>query len=166
MVASQGRPRTPADEAPVKLPTQRFRVNVPAADEAVTRWMEAQYNHSLSVRILIREEIQRSGFIDAMNRPVAQLPKRGRPAGTEEQREPGLELPPPAAEPARATPDQVPGGVLDLDPEPPARQELLGIALAHPTLTPAPAEPTPADQGPPADGLMDINDIFAQRRSS
>ena len=167
MSASEGRPLKAVGEVGAKPPTQRFRVNVPPADEAVTQWMAAQYNHSLSLRILIREEIQRSGFVDAMNRPVAQLPKRGRPAGAEEQREPEAELSPEPAPAAPAPePTAVPGAVLDLDPEPPAREELLGIALGHQVLSPA--QQTPASPAlppePSADGPMDINDIFASSR--
>lgn len=54
----------------------RFRVSVPAADEAVLAWMELQDNQSLSVRLLIRESIERFGYVDVVNRPVTQLPTR------------------------------------------------------------------------------------------
>ena len=72
-------------ETTVKPQPHRFRVSVPAADEAVLVWMNLQDNPSLSVRMLIRESIERLGYLDVFNRPVAQLPPRGRPVGPEEE---------------------------------------------------------------------------------
>lgn len=73
--------------APVtaKPEPHRYRVSVPVADEAVAAWMELQDDRSLSVRMLIRESIARLGYVDVVNRPVDQLPKRGRPAGQGEE---------------------------------------------------------------------------------
>lgn len=68
----------------VKPQPQRFRVSVPAADEAVLEWMNLQDNPSLSIRMLIRESIERLGYVDVVNRPVAQLPTRGRPVAPAE----------------------------------------------------------------------------------
>lgn len=48
-------------------------------DEATNQWWEAQENPSISLQLLIREEIERNGFTDKLNAPVAQLPRRGRP---------------------------------------------------------------------------------------
>jgi hypothetical protein len=69
----------------MKPQPHRFRLSVPAADEAVLMWMNLQDNPSLSVRMLIRESIERLGYVDVINRPVAQLPTRGRPGGPEEE---------------------------------------------------------------------------------
>lgn len=179
MDASQGEAVKRAAEETVKPQTQRFRVNVPAADEAVLEWMASQYNHSLSVRILIREAIERHGYIDIMNRPVAQLPKRGRPTGSEDepsaQQDPApapvLQLVPPAdpAAPAASTD-------LDFTQDPPAATELLGIALESPVLAqglqtaaalPAsPATLVPAPSGPElsSGNQVDVNDIFTSMR--
>lgn len=178
MDASQGEAVKRAAEETVKPQTQRFRVNVPAADEAVLEWMAAQYNHSLSVRILIREAIERHGYIDIMNRPVAQLPKRGRPAGLEEEPAAGpaqpdpapvLQLVPPVTPSAPAASTD-----LDLTEEPARAPELLGIALASPSLAPTvpahpqvdPADPAPAPSNPePSSGnQVDVNDIFTSMR--
>lgn len=71
----------------VKPQPQRFRMSVPAADEAVLEWMNLQDNPSLSIRMLIRESIERLGYVDVVNRPVAKLPARGRPVGPEESTE-------------------------------------------------------------------------------
>lgn len=57
----------------------RTRLTVPAADGSVIEWLELQDDPSGSMRKLIRDSIEREGFTDAMNKPVAQLPRRGRP---------------------------------------------------------------------------------------
>lgn len=62
---------------------KRYRFNVPYADESTIAWAEAQVNLSTSLRQLIRAEIERSGYVDAMCTPVEQLPKKGRPFGSE-----------------------------------------------------------------------------------
>lgn len=48
-------------------------------DATTNQWWEAQENPSISMQLLIREEIERNGFTDKLNAPVAQLPRRGRP---------------------------------------------------------------------------------------
>lgn len=48
-------------------------------DEATLRWWDAQENPSISLQLLIREEIERNGFTDKLNAPVSQQPRRGRP---------------------------------------------------------------------------------------
>ena len=144
-------------ETPVKAQPHRFRVSVPAADEAVVEWMNLQDNPSLSVRMLIRESIERLGYVDVVNRPVAQLPKRGRPAGSAEDERtseettalpvPDLGLQPAAASPAEQRP----------------RAE---------TPTPAPephsvsAVPVPTSSEPEQSSseLHDVNDIFSMTR--
>ncbi|TLS44886.1 hypothetical protein FE633_17195 [Streptomyces montanus] len=52
---------------------------MPAADTSVIKWLDQQENISQSLRLLIRESIQRDGYVDAYYRPVEQLPRRGRP---------------------------------------------------------------------------------------
>jgi hypothetical protein len=160
-------------------------VNVPAADEAVLAWMALQDNHSLSMRMLIRESIERHGYIDVMNRPVDQLPKRGRPATAEEEAAdaaratratqpqppapPVLHLLPPASVPASA----VASVDLDLTEEQSSGPELLGIALESPALvqTPAPqpvapvaSAPVPPEPEQSSSGHMEVNDIFSTLR--
>jgi hypothetical protein len=186
MAASQGKAAARAAEEAVRPQPQRFRVNVPVADEAVLAWMRVQDNHSLSVRMLIRESIERHGYIDVMNRPVDQLPKRGRPATAEEEAAdaaratrapqpqppapPVLHLLPPAAAapvPPTASAD------LDLTEEQSSGPELLGIALESQALaqTPPPqpvapvvSAPAPSDPEPSSSGQMDVNDIFTSIR--
>lgn len=152
----------------------RFRVSVPAADEAVVAWMELQDNASLSVRLLIRESIERNGYVDVMNKPVTQLPKRGRPAGADD---PGEGLPPAAAPvpvpaPRQAQPvtASVPAARAPQDEPKPVQP---GIAQAAPAPVPdhgsrqAPAEdsmPAPSKPEQPSSGPMEVNDIFSTLR--
>lgn len=186
MGASQGTAVARSAEQPVRPQPQRFRVNVPAADEAVLAWMALQDNHSLSVRMLIRESIERHGYIDVVNKPVDQLPKRGRPTATEEETgavgtsqaqppaPPVLHLLPSA--PATAVASVTPSASADLDltEEPASSPELLGIALESPSLaqapapqmaaTPAPSIPAIPDPEPSSSGQLDVNDIFTSMR--
>lgn len=57
----------------------RTRLTVPAADQSVIDWLELQDDPSGSMRRLVRDSIEREGFTDVLNRPVDQLPRRGRP---------------------------------------------------------------------------------------
>ena len=64
----------------VPRPTpKRFRVSVPETDESVLAWIGAQSDLSNSVRVLIRESIEKNGYRDATCYPVVQQPRRGRP---------------------------------------------------------------------------------------
>ncbi|WP_026820005.1 hypothetical protein [Arthrobacter castelli] len=69
--ARQGRP---AESEP-----RRLRWSVPAVDVSTNYWLDKQENISRSLQLLIRESIQRDGYLDVVNRPVDQLPRRGRP---------------------------------------------------------------------------------------
>lgn len=67
---------------------RKVRWTVPAADTSVIEWLDQQENISQSLRLLIRESIQRDGYIDVFYKPVDQLPRRGRPPlESNEQRE-------------------------------------------------------------------------------
>lgn len=63
--------------------SERKRISIPKADDSVLAWWEVQKDSGLSVRLLIRNEIERNGYTDAAFRPVAQLPRRGRPPGAD-----------------------------------------------------------------------------------
>ncbi|SIO87037.1 hypothetical protein BQ8420_14785 [Nocardiopsis sp. JB363] len=73
-----------------------MRLTVPAADESSQAWIDLQDDPSTSMRMLIRESIQRDGYVDVVNRPVEQQPRRGRPPKGEE--EPLAQLPQLAAD--------------------------------------------------------------------
>lgn len=67
---------------------RKVRWTVPAADTSVIEWLNEQADISQSLRQLIRESIQRDGYIDVFYKPVEQLPCRGRPPlESTEQRE-------------------------------------------------------------------------------
>ncbi|WP_309107646.1 hypothetical protein [Arthrobacter sp.] len=158
----------------VKPPPQRFRLSVPAADEAVLEWMNLQDNPSLSIRMLIRESIERLGYVDVVNRPVSQLPTRERPVGPEEgstrtERNAGTAVLPAALDQQMATPaaSEDPGLSQQTETEP----EILSIALAAPTLVQKPApqqddvntssSTSPEPEQPSA---VEVNDIFSMLR--
>ncbi|BAS11833.1 hypothetical protein AHiyo8_01360 [Arthrobacter sp. Hiyo8] len=69
---------------------RRVRLTVPAVDESVLAWLDLQDDASASMRMLVRESIARDGYVDVINKPVEQLPRRGRPpqGETEEQSRP------------------------------------------------------------------------------
>lgn len=75
----------------------RFRLSVPHDDEAVLSWIGRQHNLSMSVRFLIKQAIQTSGYKDVFSSncdDLTQLPKRGRPkTQVEETEEPVQEEP-------------------------------------------------------------------------
>lgn len=74
-----------ADETPQKQgrsEPRRVRWSVPTADVSVNQWLDLQDSISDSLRLLIRESIQRDGYIDVANRPLEQQPRRGRPVGS------------------------------------------------------------------------------------
>lgn len=57
-------------------------MSIPAADVSVLDWIDVQDDLAASVRALIRESIERVGYIDVVNRPVGPQPRRGRPPGS------------------------------------------------------------------------------------
>ncbi|WP_461164107.1 hypothetical protein [Arthrobacter sp. R4-81] len=158
----------------VKPPPQRFRLSVPAADEAVLEWMNLQDNPSLSIRMLIRESIERLGYVDVVNRPVSQLPTRERPVGPEEESTRTQRNAETAAAPA-ALGQQVATPAASEDPDlsqqTKTEPEILGIALAAPTLVqkPAPQQDdikTSSSTSPEAEqpSAVEVNDIFSMLR--
>lgn len=55
------------------------RFSYPVADTSVAAWLASQDSVSESLRVLIRESIERDGYIDLANRPLTQQPRKGRP---------------------------------------------------------------------------------------
>lgn len=68
-----------ATDSTVSHESSRYRFSVPVRDESVERWIAEQSTLSHSLRQIIREAIERDGFVDVTCRPVKQLPRRGRP---------------------------------------------------------------------------------------
>ncbi|MFK0179635.1 hypothetical protein ACIQVR_27115 [Streptomyces xanthochromogenes] len=116
-------------------------------------WLNEQADISQSIRLLIRESIQRDGYIDVFYKPVDQLPRRGRPPlEITEQRE-GDEATAerhPTARPVQPQPvitDQAGAVVETAAPAPEAQPEpvpaLVETAEA-PAASPAPEQPKQA----------------------
>lgn len=157
----------------VKPQPHRFRVNVPAADEAVLVWMNLQDNPSLSVRMLIRESIERLGYVDVFNRPVAQLPTRARPVGPEGESTETERNAETAAAPVALAQQVAVSTDLDLDQKTNTEPEIRGIALEAPALVQKPApkqddihassSTTPGPEQPSV-GQLEVNDIFSMLR--
>lgn len=94
--------------------SERKRLSIPQADESVLTWWNLQNDVGLSVRMLIRNEIERNGYVDTAFQPVTQLPRRGRPAGAQAE-EPevvgeqvGQRTAPVAAAPVAPAPTPIP----------------------------------------------------------
>lgn len=81
--AAHGAARARSAKRPIKAASaaHRFTLRVPVADTSIAEWWAAQDDPSASVRMLIRTEIMQNGFTDTVNRPVQQMPRRGRPPG-------------------------------------------------------------------------------------
>lgn len=71
-----------AESESTAVASSRYRFTVPPADTSVQQWIETQDNLSASLRTIIRESIERDGYVDATCKPVEQLPRRGRPVGS------------------------------------------------------------------------------------
>ena len=89
----------------------RYRFAVPTQDASVHEWLESQMNMSMSLRLLIKEDIMRNGCTDMTCRTVEQIPKRGRPSTADVDRLVGTEdeevTPPPKKTKSRAKKKQV-----------------------------------------------------------
>jgi hypothetical protein len=103
--------------------TQRLRFTVPAADLAVQEWIDAQDKWNLSVRGLIRESIERDGFVDFINRPVRQQPRRGRPSVADDADE-QFEQPEAQRETAPLAPAPVAHSQPEFEPEQSAAEQV------------------------------------------
>jgi len=106
--------------------SERKRLSIPKVDASVLEWWSLQHDPGLSVRMLIRAEIERNGFSDVAYRPVAQQPRRGRPPGstTDPGESPEEEASAAANTVAVTTPAPTP--VPAADPTPAREPELVG----------------------------------------
>jgi hypothetical protein len=62
-----------ATERASEQTSERKRISIPRADQSALDWWEAQHDVGLSVRLLIRAEIERSGYVDVAFRPLSKL---------------------------------------------------------------------------------------------
>ncbi|MEU9167816.1 hypothetical protein AB0D34_08475 [Streptomyces sp. NPDC048420] len=150
---------------------RKIRWTVPAADTSVIEWLDQQENISQSLRLLIRESIQRDGYIDVFYKPVDQLPRRGRPPlESIEQREDDeavIERRPTArpVQPQPAGADEV-----EVDPEAIA-EKTAPAPVAQPEPVPAPVETAeepaasaPSSPPPEPPKQASIDEIMASTR--
>ncbi|MFG3403711.1 hypothetical protein [Streptomyces sp. NPDC048142] len=132
---------------------RKVRWTVPAADTSVIEWLNEQADISQSIRLLIRESIQRDGYIDVFYKPVDQLPRRGRPpleiAEQREDDEATAERRPAAwpVQPQPVVTDQANTVVETAAPVPEAQPEPVPAPLEtaeDPAPSPAPEQPKQA----------------------
>ena len=69
-----------------KSPMNRVRFAVPEQDTVVNTWIESQLNLSISLRLLIQQDVIDNGYTDVTCRGMSQTPKRGRPTNEERAR--------------------------------------------------------------------------------
>ncbi|MGW6602860.1 hypothetical protein [Streptomyces sp. NPDC055036] len=144
---------------------RKVRWTVPAVDTSVIEWLDKQENISQSLRLLIRESIERDGYIDVYYKPVDQLPRRGRPPlESTEQRD---------GEPSPTRTPQHEESAVDLRPavrsvEPPsAVADGGGVETAAPEPASAPAKKAeaPGASAPPEPPKQaSIDEIMASTR--
>lgn len=155
--------------------SRKIKVTVPAADVSVLAWAERQASVSDSFRALVKESIRRRGYVDVVNEPVHQEPRRGRPPRTPDDDD---DAPDSDAGPAFEAADVVPASALSAAPAPVVESPAPApAAVPASQAAPAPA-PVPSSQSqsqpdpavpasPPApsflgeDGQVDINALMA-----
>lgn len=128
--------KSTAEDAPA-----RKRISIPPVDVSVIEWWEAQHDASLSVRMLIRAEIERSGYTDVAYRPVTQQPKRGRPPGSASEGE------------SADTDESAEAGSAAKTPAEP-------VAVAEPFAVPEPAAAAASTPAPARTGQSPIDSIM------
>ncbi|MFJ2419301.1 hypothetical protein [Streptomyces brevispora] len=150
---------------------RKVRWTVPAADTSVIEWLNEQADISQSIRLLIRESIQRDGYIDVFYKPVDQLPRRGRPPlEITEQREddeataerrPAARPVQPQPQPQPVVTDQADVVVETAAPAPEAQPEPVPASVEEPVASTVPA-PSAAATEPPKQASID--EIMASTR--
>ncbi|MEV7952926.1 hypothetical protein [Streptomyces sp. NPDC088141] len=144
---------------------RKVRWTVPAADTSVIEWLNEQADISQSIRLLIRESIQRDGYIDVFYKPVDQLPRRGRPPlEITEQREDDEATAErrPAARPVQAQPAATAEAIVETAaPAPEAQPEPVPASVEEPVASTVPA-PSAAATEPPKQASID--EIMASTR--
>ncbi|MER7798225.1 hypothetical protein [Microbacterium sp. NPDC096154] len=90
--------------------TRKVQITVPVADVSVIEWLGMQHSASESVRRLIRESVEREGFVDVANRPVKPLSAVPEPVAVPDARAAALEPAPvaPVQSPAEEPPMPAP----------------------------------------------------------
>lgn len=100
--------------------TRHLRWSVPAVDQTVQDWIDAQSDVGTSLRQAIREAVAAHGITDLPNQPVHQQPRRGRPRGSRTRTPKPTTAPTPAATSGQAprhpaAPAPMPADLIDED---------------------------------------------------
>lgn len=111
---------------------KRYRFSVPHADVSINKWVEQQSNLSMSLRMLIGESIEKSGYVDYTCRERVPGAKRGRP------------------------PKSVDSDVGEQPMEPMVQQ-----FMSPPVPTPAPVPQPPVERVSPQSTMLSDDDIAA-----
>lgn len=133
--------------------SRKLRWSVPLVDVSTNRWLDNQHSVGLSLQMLIREAIQRDGYNDVFNKPVEQLPRRGRPP----QADPADE-----AEQADGSPQGSAQEIGSRD----AQGDAPALRVARGSDAPPPVDELQADEPQPEPGestQVDMDDIFSRR---
>lgn len=139
--------------------SRKLRWSVPLVDVSTNRWLDNQHSVGLSLQMLIREAIQRDGYNDVFNKPVEQLPRRGRPPQAD-----------PADEAEQAVEaEQADGWSQDSGQEIGSRDaqgDAPALRVARGSDAPPPVDEPQADEPQPQPGestQVDMDDIFSRR---
>lgn len=111
---------------------KRYRLTVPNQDKSVQDWIAEQLNISVSIRQLIREDIQKNGYTDVTCRQVEQGAKRGRPTNAELERREVQYAEPVSDIPVRAEP------VSQVKQKPVQKQRMVEPPVVSEPVTPVP----------------------------
>lgn len=152
---------------------RRLRWSLSRADTSSNQWLDMQENISRSIQLLIRESIQRDGYIDVVNRPVEQLPRRGRPPASDatgqtdrQSDRSSQDEPQDRSDEREAGPSVDPSshGAGEQEDQRAAAEPVERVEPDKPVEAPEPAEPAEQSSHPTnqaaASGQQDMDDIF------
>ena len=128
---------------------RRLRVSIPMADVSANKWLDEQESISRSLRVLIRESIQRDGYIDVVNYPIGQLQAPRTEPKPETQPDARPE-PEPEPEPDAAWLATLEAELVPSPAQAPATETRLGIGTNTEAPPLAAAQPVAAVQGRPS----------------
>lgn len=74
-------------------PGIRYRISVPEQDTAVHEWIKNQLNVSMSIRMLIKDDINQNGYSDLTCRVNRELPKTAETSDVQEVQKVQEEVP-------------------------------------------------------------------------
>lgn len=161
-------PWSDADRVMTPADLRRLRWSVPLADVSTNRWLDVQDSISRSLQALIRDSIQRDGYIDYANRPVDQLPPSDPPpiTGHTSREDAGQAAPEESASPSPASTHVVVKEAARGDGSQPSRVAATDASTpeARTAHKPQTAAEVSRTQPGPDHGPLDMESIFGTRR--